>query len=285
MTDDQVRASWDDPPVPHVGADLPWWSELELKWLNKVVGPWRARRKRGTMPPPLTAEEIARRLCTMPMSYWTYDYEPGVRHLGPMAQDFAAAFGLGRSNRQINMVDANGVAVVTLQVLNRRVEALQREVARLSAIVESGSESSAGVSAGERNGVAGAATVKQAPGTGPGPSGRGPTMNEDSSRPAEDDVEAHRFYSSDRDIKHDVQPVRSEEEDGDDVEGHRIYRQSDRTIKHDVQPVVSEDDGNDDVEGHRAWNSNRAIKHDVQPVVSEDDGDDDVEGHAKASRF
>jgi len=50
-----------------------------------------------------------------------------------MSQDFAAAFGLGRTNRMIDMVDANGVAVVAIQPLHRRIEALEKEVARLRA--------------------------------------------------------------------------------------------------------------------------------------------------------
>jgi hypothetical protein len=160
MRDDDVRASWNDPPVPEVGPHLPPWRAAPVWWLLKVVGPLRRRRRHDPLPPPLTAEETARRLCTLPVSYWTYDFEPGIRHLGPMSQDFAGAFGLGDTNRQINMVDANGVAVVTIQVLNRRLEALQREVARLSAMVEElGGGSVGGVSASGQNGAATGATV------------------------------------------------------------------------------------------------------------------------------
>ena len=51
-----------------------------------------------------------------------------VRHLGPMAQDFAAAFGLGDNDQVINVVDANGVLMVAIQALYRRVQALEAEV-------------------------------------------------------------------------------------------------------------------------------------------------------------
>ena len=48
----------------------------------------------------------------LPVSVWTYGFDDdGVRHLGPMAQDFAAAFGLGDDDRVIDMVDANGVVM------------------------------------------------------------------------------------------------------------------------------------------------------------------------------
>jgi DNA-binding transcriptional MerR regulator len=46
-----------------------------------------------------------------------------VRHLGPTAQDFHAAFHLGESERTIATVDADGVALAAIQGLNEKVEA------------------------------------------------------------------------------------------------------------------------------------------------------------------
>jgi hypothetical protein len=57
--------------------------------------------------------------------------DPSVRHMGPMAQDFAAAFGLGGDDRTIHPADANGVLIVALQALYRRVIALEAELATL----------------------------------------------------------------------------------------------------------------------------------------------------------
>jgi len=121
-----------DAPVPLVASELPWLAHLQLTVLRRVVGPLRRRfwRKRQ-LPPPLSGEEILRRLVDLPVSTWSYEYEPGVRHLGPMAQDFAAAFGLGRSNRVIDMTDTNGVNVIALQALARRVFALESQLAQL----------------------------------------------------------------------------------------------------------------------------------------------------------
>ncbi|WP_245687660.1 hypothetical protein [Rhodococcus phenolicus] len=42
-----------------------------------------------------------------------------------MAQDFAAAFGLGHSNRRIAVVDANGVCMAAIQALYHRVVILE----------------------------------------------------------------------------------------------------------------------------------------------------------------
>jgi hypothetical protein len=68
----------------------------------------------------------------LPVSTWNYIADgAAVRHLGPMAQDFKAAFGLGESDKMINIVDANGVLMVAVQALYRRVQALEAEVEAL----------------------------------------------------------------------------------------------------------------------------------------------------------
>jgi hypothetical protein len=62
-----------------------------------------------------------------------------VRHLGPMAQDFRSALGLGDDDRTYYAVDAQGVALAAIQGLNRlvetqemRIEKLERESRELS---------------------------------------------------------------------------------------------------------------------------------------------------------
>ena len=120
--------------VPEVGSQLPPLSRLVLWWLQRVVGPWRRRFwPRRELPPPLTAQEIMRRVAALRVCTWSYEFEPGVRHLGPMAQDFAWSFGLGRTNRMVDEKDANGVALVAIQVLHRRVQELERQLAALEA--------------------------------------------------------------------------------------------------------------------------------------------------------
>ncbi len=66
------------------------------------------------------ADEILRKVGEMPIEYWSYtDRDHGVRHIGPMAQDFHAAFNVGDSDRHIHMVDANGVNLASIQALYR----------------------------------------------------------------------------------------------------------------------------------------------------------------------
>ncbi|WP_441248353.1 tail fiber domain-containing protein [Kitasatospora sp. McL0602] len=71
-------------------------------------------------------------VAALPISTWRYLWEPdGVRHLGPMAQDWQAAFGFNQDGTTIPVVDGLGVALVSIQALHRRVEELTAEVNRL----------------------------------------------------------------------------------------------------------------------------------------------------------
>ncbi len=76
------------------------------------------------------------RLASVPIQSWHYRSEPAsVRHLGPVAQDFRAAFDLGVDDKTISTVDADGVALASIQALyqmlkekDRQLEALTRKV-------------------------------------------------------------------------------------------------------------------------------------------------------------
>ena len=56
-----------------------------------------------------------------------------VRHLGPTAQDFHAAFGLGHSDRHISTVDADGVALSAIQGLHELLQEKSQQIAELEA--------------------------------------------------------------------------------------------------------------------------------------------------------
>ncbi len=90
---------------------------------------------------PVDAANVLAKLRELPISTWTYIEEPPeVRHLGPMAQDFRASFGLGdHDDRRYNAVDAHGVALAAIQALDalvakqqKRIEALERENRKLA---------------------------------------------------------------------------------------------------------------------------------------------------------
>ena len=70
-------------------------------------------------------------LSHLPVTSWNYIGEPSVRHVGPMAQDFRATFGLGTDERTIHPIDENGVTIAALQALYRRVVRLEQSNAEL----------------------------------------------------------------------------------------------------------------------------------------------------------
>ncbi len=65
------------------------------------------------------AVAVLERIAAMPIQSWNYKTQaPAIRHLGPTAQDFRAAFGLGENDTTINTVDADGAALVAIQGLH-----------------------------------------------------------------------------------------------------------------------------------------------------------------------
>jgi hypothetical protein len=82
---------------------------------------------------PVDAREVLSKLRDLPIATWTYREEPaGVRHLGPMAQDFRESFGLGDDDRRYHAVDAHGVALAAIQALDAMVSKQQRQIETLT---------------------------------------------------------------------------------------------------------------------------------------------------------
>ena len=72
---------------------------------------------------PIDRHDILSRLASISVESWNYKFQsPTIRHIGPMAQDFAAAFGVGEDDKHINMVDAFGVALASIQALYEMVK-------------------------------------------------------------------------------------------------------------------------------------------------------------------
>jgi hypothetical protein len=83
---------------------------------------------------PINPGAVLEKLTRIPIAEWNYiGYEQ--RHIGPMAQDFHAAFPLNGSDTSLNDADLHGVALAAIQGLNQRLEqhgdALDREKAAL----------------------------------------------------------------------------------------------------------------------------------------------------------
>ncbi|MCH7526104.1 MAG: tail fiber domain-containing protein [Planctomycetes bacterium] len=97
---------------------------------------------------PVDGGAILARLSTLPIPIWNYKSEAStVRHIGPMAQDFYAAFHLGHSNTTIGTIDSDGIALSAIKALyefakdkdariasqTERIHALQRDNAAINA--------------------------------------------------------------------------------------------------------------------------------------------------------
>jgi len=92
----------------------------------------------------LDSKEVLEKVAALPVTQWNYKEDGGgKRHIGPVAQDFHAAFGLnGGDDTHIATVDEAGVALAAIQGLNqkldeqlkakdREIDELRRSIAQL----------------------------------------------------------------------------------------------------------------------------------------------------------
>jgi hypothetical protein len=94
---------------------------------------------------PVDSRAVLARLAELPLAEWSYKGAPEARHMGPVAEDFHAAFPLGKDDLSINPLDVAGVALAAIQGLQaemaglagqnsvalRLIEDRDREIARL----------------------------------------------------------------------------------------------------------------------------------------------------------
>ncbi|MFL5538956.1 MAG: tail fiber domain-containing protein [Longimicrobiaceae bacterium] len=74
-------------------------------------------------------EEVLARIRTLPVTTWNMiGGERSVRHLGPVAEDFYAAFGLGLGETTIGLGDIDGVNLAAAKALEARTRELRREL-------------------------------------------------------------------------------------------------------------------------------------------------------------
>jgi hypothetical protein len=90
---------------------------------------------------PVDPAGVLDRVSDMPITSWSYKSEPGVIHIGPTAQDFQAAFGLGSDDQTIGTVDADGVALAAIQGLHQENVELKERVSELEGARSTGAGS------------------------------------------------------------------------------------------------------------------------------------------------
>jgi len=86
---------------------------------------------------PLDPVDVLDRVSGLEMTSWRFkDDGSGVRHIGPIAEEFSAAFPLGGDGKHVSAIDIGGVALTAIQGLNQRVQELEAEKAALSSTLE-----------------------------------------------------------------------------------------------------------------------------------------------------
>ena len=121
---------------------------------------------------PAGAADILARVATLSVSTWNYKTQTAeIRHIGPTAQDFYAAFGLGEDEQFISTVDADGVALAAIQGLYQlaqeqgaQINQLQADNARLEAQLAAQQEQIAAVDARLEGGEPNTGAIPLSPG-------------------------------------------------------------------------------------------------------------------------
>jgi hypothetical protein len=108
-------------------------------FLGPGSGAWAAYSDRNGKEnfAPVDGVAVLDALAAIPISTWNWKTEAAdIRHMGPMAQDFRAAFGLGPDDKHITTIDADGVALAAIQGLHRAVQEKDARIAALERTVE-----------------------------------------------------------------------------------------------------------------------------------------------------
>lgn len=92
---------------------------------------------------PVDDSTLLAKLESLTLSEWSYASDLNERHVGPMAEDFHATFGLGPDDKHISPTDLAGVALAAAKALkadndakDQRIAELEARMARLEAMLD-----------------------------------------------------------------------------------------------------------------------------------------------------
>lgn len=101
----------------------------------KTLGESSDRNRKKNIQPADTTT-VLRKLSALPLATWSYKTDDEtIRHMGPMAQDFKATFGLGSDDKHISALDSSGVALAAIQELYKRVSDQEKIIQKQSEII------------------------------------------------------------------------------------------------------------------------------------------------------
>lgn len=110
-------------------------STVDVNGILTVNGTFNnlSSRAQKHLLPGMGLDAVLDAVSRLPLYTWAYKHENGVRHYGPLAEDFHARFGLGTDERHISPSDVAGVALAATQALNEVVANKEREISDLKA--------------------------------------------------------------------------------------------------------------------------------------------------------
>jgi len=80
----------------------------------------------------VNARDVLNKVAALPVTQWNYKTDSKeVQHIGPMAQDFQAAFQLSTDDKHISVVDEGGVALAAIQGLNQKLDEKDAKIQNL----------------------------------------------------------------------------------------------------------------------------------------------------------
>jgi L-arabinose isomerase len=88
----------------------------------------------------IDAQDVLAKVVALPVTEWSYKAQPEVRRIGPVAQDFHAAFGIGQDELTIASTDEAGVAFAAIQGLHALVQQKDARIVALEQRLRSGEE-------------------------------------------------------------------------------------------------------------------------------------------------
>jgi hypothetical protein len=95
-------------------------------------GVFNCTSSRSTKENFVMENDVLSKLRKIPVTSWNYISEGRqVRHLGPMAEDFYAQFGLGTGNTSIGVQDLAGVSIAAVKELDAQLQEKNAEIERL----------------------------------------------------------------------------------------------------------------------------------------------------------
>lgn len=81
---------------------------------------------------PVDEFDILEKVASLPISRWSYETQsPDIEHIGPMAQDFYATFGLGEDEKGISTLDPDGVSLAAIKALYNENKKLKEQIEKV----------------------------------------------------------------------------------------------------------------------------------------------------------